>query len=133
MNIESMQKEIEDCFAQTMAVLDQEFDDVISDEMAFSDLGFVGQDIIDTSRLLNSKIVNATPLSVSWQWNPKSPETGFPYAKAVREGFFAFGGKKYIPGREWDTRAIERVDPVNLLSEKLSEKGFDATVETNFI
>ena len=129
MNIDGI---IQDCFADVMATLNQEFDDVISDEMAFSDIGFVGQDIIDSSRLLNSKTVEANPLSVSWQWNPRSPENGFPYAKAVREGFFAFG-KKYIPGRQWDIRALERVDPVDLLAQKLANKGFDVTVDKNFI
>lgn len=123
---------INEAFAEVIAVVNEEFDAVISSEDEFGDLGFVGQDIIDTGRLLNSKQVNVENGRAEWSWNPTSPDTGVPYAAAVRNGFFAFG-RKYIPGRHWDTRAIKRADPVSLLVDELEKRGIDAKVKQNNI
>lgn len=95
--------------------LDIEFRKVISDTNAFSNLGFINQDIIDTGRLKDSQKVTTTPslsgdkVTKVWEWDPVSPETGRHYAGDVFVGFYAFG-KKWIPGRDWPNKAFENLD-----------------------
>jgi len=127
-NLDSVIKEIKESWGQVIAEVNEELDAVIEDEMAFSDLGFNGQDIIDSGRLLNSKVVEINEDKAEFSWNPHSPENGYPYAPGVRAGFWAYG-KKYIPGRDWPGRAIERVNPVNSLAQKLKKKGFSVKVK----
>ena len=81
--INDLKAKIREAFGAPMAVLDIEYDDVIESEVAFSDLGFVGQDIVDTARFLKSKTLTVREDSVVWSWNPKSPENGYPYAAAL--------------------------------------------------
>jgi hypothetical protein len=133
MKINAMIESIEDSWGEVIAEINENFDNVIFDEMAFSDLGFTGQDIIDTGRLLASKEVSANGNKAVFSWNPHSPENGYAYAKAVREGFFAFGGSKFIPGRPWDERAIQISDPVQSLADKLEAKGFKVKILENNI
>jgi hypothetical protein len=124
--INDLKAKIREAFGATMAVLDIEYDDVIESEVVFSDLGFVGQDIVDTARFLKSKTLTVRQDSVVWEWNPKSPETGYPYAAALYTGFWAFG-KKYIPGRPWADRAIERVVLPEWISYELGKMGIESS------
>jgi len=120
--IGDLKAKIREAFGATMAVLDIEYDDVIESEVVFGDLGFVGQDIVDTARFLKSKTLTVREDSVVWSWNPKSPENGYPYAAALYTGFWAFG-KKYIAGRPWTDRAIERVNLPEWMSYELGKMG----------
>ena len=122
---------VEECFGEVASEIEQESDRVIESLTEFSDLGFEGQDIIDTGRLLNSKEVEATDTSIKLTWSPRNPENGFPYAPAVVNGFFAYGGSKFIPGRNFPVRAVQNVDPVNSLAEKLRAKGLKVRVIQN--
>ncbi len=124
---------VEECFGEVAAEIEAESDRVIESLTEFADLGFEGQDIIDTGRLLNSKFVTATNKSIKLTWNPRDPETGFPYAPAVVKGFFAYGGNKFIPGRNFPVRAVQNIDPVNSLAEKLRAKGLKVRVKSNNI
>ena len=90
----------------------------------FSDLGFSGQDIVDTGRLRDSMIVDSSKDKLTVTWLPKNPKNNFPYAAAVWSGYFAFG-KKYIPGRKWDLKAIDNVNIAQSLADKLEAKGYN--------
>ena len=126
-NSSSIRKIVKEAFAVVVAELNEEFDRVIEDPNEFQDLGFIDQDIIDTGRLKNSKIVNASDLQVTWSWEPISPENGYSYASAVYHGFFAYG-KKYIPGRRWTDRAVARIKPLKKLEKELNKRGLKAKI-----
>ena len=123
--------QIADAFATTIATIDEEMDAVIEDSNEFSDLGFDDQDIVDTGRLRDSKLLNVQTeddgITAEWTWNPHDPETGYAYAMAVYAGFNAFG-KKQIPGRPWPERAIERVDVLKSLATEMKLRGVPAKV-----
>lgn len=127
---DQIKADIQDSFAELVANLNEEFDEVITSESEFSDLGFAGQDIVDTGRLRDSKIVAVSSDTANFSWNPKDPRSGYPYAKAVQSGFFAYG-KKYIPGRPWDLRAVANVDPISLIAGELRLKGYKVKIKKN--
>ncbi len=118
----------EKVFPEIAAKYDIESDRVIEDPNEFSNLGFVNQDIIDTGRLLRSKIiVPKGDLEIQFSWNPVNPDNGYEYASAVWWGFSAWG-KKFIPGRPWSDRAMHNIDPVNGIAKHLQNLGYDAKV-----
>lgn len=108
---------ISDSFADVAASLDTKFIEVIESDTEFADLGFNGQDIVDTGRFRDSQVVQETRVgdfvAVHWHWNPADPETGYHYAPALYSGFHAYG-KKWIPGRPWTDRAVQHTDPFKL-------------------
>ena len=115
--IAKLKKAIADSFANVVAQMDAEYTKVIESDTEFADLGFSGQDIVDTGRFRDSQIVNSRTVGgvtvVEWSWNPQDPDTGYHYAAALYSGFNAYG-KKWIPGRPWTERAIANVDPFQL-------------------
>ena len=118
----------EKVFPDLVSRYDIESDRVIEDENEFSNLGFVNQDIIDTGRLLKSKIIEPQgDLSMRFSWDPVSPENGEHYASAVWWGFHAWGNK-FIPGRPWSDRAAHNIDPVNSVAKHLTKLGYNAKV-----
>lgn len=125
-----IEKDITESFAEVQTAIDIETDRVIESSDEFSDLGFTDQDIVDTGRLLNSKVVESKEREIKFSWNPVDPESGAAYAGYVWTGFSA--GNKYIPGRKWDLRAVSNVKPAKILSEELEKKGYNVTkVEDN--
>lgn len=124
-------QQILDAYAEVIETINAEMDAVIEDSNEFSDLGFDNQDIVDTGRLRDSKMLNVqstdTGTIATWSWNPHDPETGYPYAPAIYAGFMAYG-KKYIPGRPWPERAIARVDPMKALEAEMKIRGVPAKV-----
>lgn len=127
--IEQIKKDSQECFAEVAAEINEECDRVISSLTEFD--GFLGEDIILSGRMLNSKIVDATDTKVNISWDAKDPDTGFPYPIAIVNGFFAFGGNKYIEGRNFPVRAVQNVDPVNTFADKMRKKGYKVTVKSN--
>lgn len=127
--INELKSKIRDAFGATMGVLDIEFDDVIESDTAFADLGFVGQDIVDTTRFLKSKVLITGQDFARWEWNPKSPKNGYPYAAALYTGFLAFG-KYPVAGRPWTDRAVERVNIPEWMAFELRKMGISATSNT---
>lgn len=105
---------------------EREVNRVIESENEFSDQGFVGQDIIDTGNLQRSLKVNGGNIpggyEISFSWEPRDPDSGYPYAPAVWSGFFAWG-KKYIPARHWDTRAAKNIKIVKSFADQLKKRG----------
>lgn len=130
-----LSEKIEDAFGLTVADFDIEVDEVIQSADEFKSQGFTDQDIVDTGRLLNSKIVDAQKeadeISVLYSWNPVSPKNGYPYGPAVWAGFYAYGGEKFIPGRHWPERAAKNVGITQSFVDYLRESGIPCTVERN--
>lgn len=126
--IAKIKKDVADASAEAIAKVDQELDRVISSDSEFSDLGFSAQDIIDTERLFNSKVIAATPDGVTFTYDPVSPENGYHYAPAVFLGFFAWG-KKYIPGRPWTHRAVRNENPVTNIAAALESQGYQVRIK----
>lgn len=126
-------RQIKDAMGEVYAEYNVEVDRVIESENEFADLGFVNQDIVDTMRLLNSKVVltqedlGAIITIMIVTWAPISPENGFPYGPAVWRGFFAWG-RKFIEGRHWDTRAAKNIDVTRNFVNKLRRRGVNAKV-----
>ena len=131
--MENIKEIVEECFGEVASEIEQECDRVIESTSEFASEGFPSQDIIDTGRLLDSKEVNASDTSLQISWNPRDPNTGFPYASAIVNGFFAYGGSKYIPGRNFPVRAVQNSDPVDSLVKKLKAKGLKARVKANTV
>lgn len=118
----------EKIFPEIVARYDIESDRVIEDPNEFANLGFVDWDIVDTGRLLKSKIISVEgDLGVRFSWDPVSPENGYHYASAVYHGFHAWG-KKYIPGRPWSERAAHNIEPVKFIAKELSRAGYKVKV-----
>jgi hypothetical protein len=126
--IAHIKKDVKEAFGVAIARLDAEMDRVIVDENEFSDLGFLGQDIVDTGRLRDSKVINANPNGVTFSYDPVSPENGFHYGAAVWLGFWAFG-KKYIPGRPWTIRAAINESPVVNMADELEKMGYNVKIK----
>lgn len=128
MDLDSIiKKAISNKVEESVAIIHAEYnvivDQVIESLSEFADLGFDGQDIIDTGRLLNSKTIETsgsidTELVAEWEWDPIDPESGHHYARAVYYGFFAFG-RHYVPGRPWARRAMENLNPQSRLRQLL--------------
>lgn len=127
-----IEKDVADAMAKVFAKYDIEVDRVIESPNEFSNLGFIGQDIVDTGRLLKSKVITIGTFNGMWEWAPISPENGFPYGPAVHEGFLAWG-KKFIPGRPWDVRAAQNIDPVQIVVNVLNSKGYRVKIKQNNI
>lgn len=125
--LKQIKKDVEQSFGVAIAKVNVELDRVIESGSEFADLGFSGQDIIDSERLKDSKVVSSSPNSVTFTYEPKSPENGYPYAPAVYEGFFAWG-RKYIPGRPWTDRAVFNENPVKNMAFYLDNLGYNVTI-----
>lgn len=123
----------EEAFAKIVADYNIAVDETIESMDAFTDLGFVNQDIVDTGRLRNSKLVTATSNTAEFEWNPVSPKNKFAYAGAVWTGFMAFG-KYFVPGRHWAERTAINLNDIGITNsfvEALKNKGLDAYVVVN--
>jgi hypothetical protein len=111
--VDTIKLKIKNCFNRTVDVLDKMQDRVIQDPWEFADLGFLDQDIVDTGRLHNSKIVETVDegdlVSVRYVWNPINPEDGRAYAGDVFLGFTSYAGN-FIPGRDWPNRSEEKLN-----------------------
>jgi len=129
---DQIKKDVTAARATAIAKIDIELDRVIESESEFSDLGFISQDIVDTGRLRDSKVISANPNGVTFTYAPVSPENGYPYAPAVFNGFFAWG-KKYIPGRPWTLRAVRNENPVTNVKAALEEMGYGVRIVNNGI
>lgn len=112
-------------FEETIKELDMEFQAVISDTNAFADIGVFNQDIIWSGRLKESQQLELSTegnkVKASWQWDPVDPETGDHYAGDVFVGFTTWSGR-FIPGRNWPDKGIERYDPFDNFVVKLRAK-----------
>jgi hypothetical protein len=86
--------------------------EVFNDPNAFPELGFVDQDIVDTGRLRDSqKLKYEGSTQATFTWDPVDPETKEHYASGVYYGFFAYKNpRNYVPGRQWDKKALQRFD-----------------------
>jgi hypothetical protein len=132
-NIDDVEQIILEAFGQVVADYNVYVDEIIESTEEFGDLGFTGQDIIDTGRLKDSKIVDANATDASFEWQPKSPENGFSYAPAVWAGFYSRGGN-FIPGRHWPERAAKQLNESGVtlaFVEYLRQQGLNAQVLLN--
>ena len=116
---------IKESFSQVVDELDLEFQVVISDSNAFADIGVYNQDIIWTGRLKESQQLEISTdrnnVKASWRWNPFDPESGEYYAGDVFVGFTTWSGR-FIPGRNWPDKGIERYNPIDNFVLKLKQK-----------
>ncbi|MDJ0712920.1 MAG: hypothetical protein QNJ54_01710 [Prochloraceae cyanobacterium] len=127
--LKRLNKDVKKIYADVVAKYNLEVDRVITDPNEFANLGFVEQDIVDTGRLRDSKIIETQgELSTRFSWDPVDPETGYHYASAVFWGFNAYGGSKFVPGRPWSERAVYNHDPVNYFAARLKKAGYNAKV-----
>lgn len=133
-NIDDVEQLILEAFGQVVADYNVYVDEIIESTEEFGDLGFTGQDIIDTGRLRDSKIVDATATEASFEWNPKSPKNGYGYGAAVWTGYNAWGGNKFVPGRHWPERAAKKLNESGVtiaFVEYLRKQGINAQVLIN--
>ena len=124
--LDDLKEEVIDSFAEVQSEIVEETYRVIESTTEFE--GFEGQDIIDTGRFRDETIVLSEATRLLIYWTAKDPSTGFYYPTALIYGFFAYGGKKWIPGREYHTRAVKNKSPVQSLVDKLRAKGINARV-----
>lgn len=124
-----MNRAFDEAWADVVAKLEVEMENVIRDPEAFSDIGFSDQDIVDTERFVNSQQVQVKGRHVKFAWNPRDPKTGYEYAPALYYGFFAYGGRKYIKGRRWPEKACDRVDIPTTLKDEMVRRGIKAKVK----
>lgn len=120
--IAQLQKDVQEATGEAIAKVDLELDRVIESESEFQDLGFVEQDIVDTGRLRDSKVITATPNGVTFSYDPVNPDDGYHYASAIFLGFNV--GRKYIPGRPWTNRAVKNENPTVNVAEHLRGLGY---------
>ena len=121
-------KDVEESFAEIYDLVSAKLDEVI---LTAGEFEGVPQDIVDTGELKDSKQSEQSTREISFEYDPVNPDDGFHYAEAVYGGFYAYGGKEYVPGRRWTDRAVKKVDPTQVLADSLREKGYDVTVEFN--
>lgn len=132
--LKGLEKIVKETMREVYQEYSQEVDRVIRSDTEFADQGFVGQDIVLSGALLNSKQEQIQENAgrfisqVSFSWNPVNPDNGAAYAVPVWRGFFAYGGTKFIPGRQWDTRAIKNYRPTSQLVKKLRSRGLKAQI-----
>lgn len=123
--IAKLKQIIQESFNEVVRELDLEFQAVISDTNAFADIGVYNQDIIWSGRLKESQQLEISTeknkAKASWQWDPVDPETGDHYAGDVFVGFTTWSGR-FIPGRNWPDKGIERYDPIDNFVLKLKQK-----------
>lgn len=124
--IPGLEKIVTDALLEVSIQYEREVNRVIESETEFADQGFTSQDIIDTGNLQASLQVDGRAIQqgyeLSFSWEPRDPESGYPYAPAVWSGFFAWG-RKFIPGRRWDTRAAKNMKIVQVFVKELKERG----------
>lgn len=133
-NVDDVEQIILEAFGQVVADYNVYVDEIIESTEEFGDLGFTGQDIIDTGRLKDSKMVDATNTEASFEWSPKSPENGFSYAPAVWAGFYPYGGEKFVPGRHWPERAAKQLNESGVTQafvDYLRQHGLEAEILVN--
>jgi hypothetical protein len=128
--IAKLQQDVAEATAQAIAKVDAELDRVITDENEFTDLGFIDQDIVDTGRLRDSKVITANPNGVTFTYDPVAPENGYHYGAAIWNGFWAFG-RTYVPGRPWTLRAIQNENPVDNTIAALQEMGYKVKLKSD--
>lgn len=133
LNLNALNQAIDKAFASVVASADTEFIAVIEDPNEFADIGLPNQDIVDSGRFRDAQVVDVQANKATWTWDPTSPENGYHYAAALLVGFFAYGGHKYIPGRNWIFRALKRIDFVQLFASELEKQGIKAKVTRNDI
>lgn len=132
--MDEIEQLIQEAFGQTVADYNEYVDSIIESTEEFGDSGFSGQDIIDTGRLKDSKIVDATANQASFEWSPKSPENGFPYAPVVWTGFHPYGREKFVPGRHWPERAARKLNDTGVTRTfvaYLQSQGLKAEIVNN--
>jgi hypothetical protein len=132
--MDEIEKLIQEAFGQTIADYNVYVDEIIESTEEFGDSGFSGQDIVDTGRLRDSKIIDAQPNLVSLEWTPKDPDSGFSYAPAVWAGFHPYGGEKFVPGRHWPERAAKKLNGEGITKAfvtYLQQQGLNAQVINN--
>lgn len=132
--MDEIEKLIEEAFGQTVADYNEYVDSIIESTEEFGDSGFSGQDIIDTGRLMDSKMVDATANDASFEWAPKDPKTGFSYAPAVWTGFHPYGREKFVPGRHWPERAATKLNDIGITRtfvEYLKSQGLKTEIINN--
>lgn len=126
LNFKPLQKKINQITREVALQYSEEVDKVIRSESAFSDLGFVNQDIVDTSRLVNSKnlriIRKGDVVEYEFSWEARSPDTGELYPALIISGFFAYGGTKFVRGRNYPNRAMKNIKPVLRFKEQAKRK-----------
>lgn len=127
--IAKLRQDVAEATAQAIAKVDIELDRVIESEDEFSDLGFLGQDIVDTGRLRDSKVITANPNGVTFTYDPVAPENGYHYGPAIWLGFWV--GQKYITGRPWTLRAVQNENPVTNTVTALREMGYKVKVKND--
>ena len=121
-----------EAFQDLAIAYSQSVDDIIQDLNAFSDLGYHDWDIVDTGRLLASKIAEINSNQAQFSWNPQDPESKVYYARSVWTGFMSFGGS-YKPGRHWPERAaynMEQKGITQVYADLLSQKGLAVSIVT---
>lgn len=131
--LDNLEEIAEDAFAEIVAQYNIHVDEVIESLEAFNDLGFTEQDIVDTGRLRDSKLVQVEDNLAEFEWSPRAPKTGFAYAPLVWAGFMAYG-KKYVPGRHWPERAAATLNNHGVTTsfvEALKQRGLDAEILVN--
>jgi len=123
---------VEEAFGSLVAEYNVKVDETIESLDAFSDLGYVDHDIVDTGRLLNSKVLDVKSSADSWSadftWDPQSPENGYKYANRVWAGYWSKGGKNFFPGRHWPERTAKAMGITKRFVELLQSEGLDATI-----
>jgi len=132
--MDEIEKLIQEAFGQTIADYNVYVDEIIESTEEFGDSGFSGQDIVDTGRLRDSKIIDAQLNLVSLEWTPKDPDSGFSYAPAVWAGFHPYGGEKFVPGRHWPERAARKLNGEGITKAfvtYLQQQGLNAQVINN--
>lgn len=118
----------DEAWADVVAELEVEMEAVIEDPAAFADQGFT-KNMVDSGRFQMSQQVAVKGGIATFTWGAKSPETGFPYPIALYSGFRAWGKGKYIPGRKWPEKAVDRVNVPETLKQKMIERGIKAKVK----
>jgi len=125
--IATLNRAIEEAWADVIAELYLEFTKVIEDPEAFAHLGFLDQDIVDTGRFRDSQTVQVIKGKATFNWAPRSP-TGYVYAWALYHGFMAWG-RKWVPGRPWVEEACDRVDIPKAFQAALARRGIKARIK----
>lgn len=127
--VEEFKQQLNEGFADVVAEVDIGFSETIADPNAFVDQGFIDQDIIDTGRFQDSQQKDVQGSKITWIWAPVDPDTGEHYAAQLYSGF-SYNGK-YIPGRHWPERTLQRIDPVESLASALRSRGIRVRVTRN--
>lgn len=126
-DVSQINRVINDAWGSVVATVGDEMQAVIMDPTEFADLGFTDQDIVLTGRLRDSQVVSVSENRAEWSWDPHGTD-GYPYAASVYAGFNAYGGPKYVPGRNWPERGIDRTNVPKALAAELHLRGVESRV-----